>query len=262
VRAELTACAHIFFFAADRAVLAGKTCPISNVLNRAKYAFYLHVRTAMQPLNANRFLFLMNAFGIALVILRYIATGVPGYFFLWWNIFLAAIPFGITWLLERNKTWLNHTLVFLPLLGIWFFFLPNAPYIVTDLLHISYSKMSYIWYDILMILTFAISGQVFCFVSLQKMTILLGQKIKGFPKNLFISLSLFASAFGVYLGRYHRFNSWDLLQNPGSLMHDIAIRFADPLAHPRTWGMTILVGIFLHILYFSFRTTPANMPAK
>ena len=64
---------------------------------------------------------------------------------------------------------------------------------------------------------------------------------------------MFAGSFGIYIGRYLRWNSWDILTSPFQLLYDIGDRFVNPFAHPRTWGMTLLMGVFLNILYFSFR---------
>ena len=66
-------------------------------------------------------------------------------------------------------------------------------------------------------------------------------------------LLLFVGSFGIYIGRYLRWNSWDILASPLQLMYDIGDRLANPFSHPRTWGMTLFMGLFLTILYFSFR---------
>jgi uncharacterized membrane protein len=210
----------------------------------------------MLKIPAFRLLFLLNAFGIALVIVRYCFTGVGAYFFLWWNVFLAALPFGISLLLEQQENLRKNTVTFLAFMALWLLFLPNAPYIVTDLLHLAYSQQRWVWFDILMILTFAISGLIFGLLSLQKMAGFVRAKTNKFVSFLFVSSSLFASGFGVYLGRYQRYNSWDLVQHPNGLFQDILGRITDPFAHPRTWGMTILVGVFLHILYYGFQNNP------
>jgi uncharacterized membrane protein len=62
---------------------------------------------------------------------------------------------------------------------------------------------------------------------------------------------IFLSSFGIYLGRYLRFNSWDLLNHPGSLLAQVFDRFSHPMEHPRTWGFTIFMGFFLSLIYFT-----------
>lgn len=210
----------------------------------------------MTKIPAFRLLFLLNAFGIALVVVRYYFTGVGAYFFLWWNVFLAALPFGISMLLQEYSSLRKNTFSLLGFMALWLLFLPNSPYIVTDLLHLAYSQQRWVWFDILMILAFAISGLIFGLISVRQMAGFVKEKTNHAISVMFVSLSLFASGFGVYLGRYHRYNSWDLVNHPGGLFQDILGRITDPFAHPRTWGMTILVGVFLHILYYGFQNNP------
>jgi uncharacterized membrane protein len=64
---------------------------------------------------------------------------------------------------------------------------------------------------------------------------------------------LFIGSFGIYVGRFLRWNSWDILTEPLHLIYDIGDRFINPFDHPRTWGMTIFMGIFLNMIYLSFR---------
>lgn len=197
-----------------------------------------------------KFLLAINSFGIFLVILRFLITGWADYFFLWWNLFLAAVPFGIALVLRGSENLQKNNLLFAAIMMIWLLFLPNAPYIITDLLHVTGSNYSYIWYDILMILTFAISGLVFGYQSLAIMASMVLKKTSVRVQTLFISMVLFACGFGVYLGRYHRFNSWEVIGEPMTILREIAIRFIHPMEHPRTWGMTLLMGLFLHIMYY------------
>jgi hypothetical protein len=68
-----------------------------------------------------------------------------------------------------------------------------------------------------------------------------------------MSLLLFVCAFGIYLGRYLRWNSWDIISSPLGLAKDIAIRILNPGMFPGAWGMTLMYGAFLNIAYISFR---------
>ncbi len=197
------------------------------------------------------FLFVLNLFGIGMIIMRYIITGRYFFFFLLWNIFLAAIPYILV-LLLRVIPKLNRGVIFWLFSALWLLFLPNAPYVITDLTHLSYTPYQYLWYDILMISTFALSGLLFGFFSLRQMAKIWLAKFGSRWSFFLTSIVLFASAFGVYLGRFKRFNSWDLVHHPLRIVSDIIGRFVHPLDHPRTWAVTILVGVFLHILYFGW----------
>jgi uncharacterized membrane protein len=94
---------------------------------------------------------------------------------------------------------------------------------------------------------------MFGFMSLWDIENLLSKRIN---KKLipFISLSLlFLGSFGIYIGRYLRWNSWDVIRQPYSLAYDIGDRIIDPFHHRQTWGMTLFMFIFLSIIYWSFK---------
>ena len=138
-------------------------------------------------------------------------------------------------------------------MGIWLLFFPNAPYILTDLFHLRYDQLSMpIWFDLVLILAYAWTGLLFGFLSLWDIERLLAEWVH--PKlvtALSVSL-LFLGSFGIYLGRYLRWNSWDLITEPFRLIYDIGDRIVNPFEHPRAWGMTISMGIFLNMIYWSF----------
>ena len=66
---------------------------------------------------------------------------------------------------------------------------------------------------------------------------------------IFVSL---LSGLGIYIGRYMRFNSWDVWDKPKILLYDIFQHLSQPHLHPRTWGVTILFGVFLCFGYLIF----------
>ncbi len=154
--------------------------------------------------------------------------------------------------------------IVLALLSTWILFFPNAPYILTDLFHLRLSSLSMpLWFDLVLILSFAWVGLMFGFMSLWDIEKILEhylhtsrfRSLLRFPLviPLFSSALLFISSFGIYLGRYLRWNSWDLIAKPFEVICDISDRFINPILHPRTWGVTILMGLFLNIVYWSLR---------
>lgn len=190
----------------------------------------------------------LSFFSLSLLALRVIATHSPMYLFLVWNLMLAMIP----WLMT---TWTGfHTKKIsgpARLVGmvLWILFFPNSPYILTDLFHLHKPGDMPLWFDLIMILSFATTALVFGLWSLHALETALRNTYKSWQVEIFIVCMLFASGFGVYLGRYLRFNSWDLFSMPGSLLSEILHRFTSPSAHPRTWGMTLVLGIFLNLIY-------------
>jgi len=173
------------------------------------------------------------------------------YAFLVWNLFLAAIPYGISTLLVEFESLQKRKLVFWSLLALWLLFLPNAPYIFTDLFHLKPKNGVPLWFDLLLLLSFAWNGIILCYLSLFDVQELLAPKI-GRCFTWFSTFAiLFLCAFGVYIGRYLRWNSWDLFFNPLPLFTDIADRFLHPFAHLQTWGLTLGYGTFLILGYLT-----------
>jgi len=185
------------------------------------------------------------AFSITLLLIRVIKVESNFFIFLVWNLFLACIPYGITTLLSFKKIHENRFLF-----GIG---LPNAPYILTDLQHIRHSSLRSIWFDVLLILSFAINGLILGFASLRTMQKLLLQQFSKKISNTIIHLVLILCGFGIYLGRILRWNSWDIIQHPMDILGDIAKRFLFPLEHIQTWSFTIGFGGFLIITYHLFQ---------
>lgn len=156
-------------------------------------------------------LLLMTSFCVALSIVRYSITGTKLFMFLNWNLFLAIVPWTISTMLilKNSKTILPLVL----LVVVWLFFFPNSPYILTDLFHLKARKTAPIWFDFVLIFSFAWTGLMFGFVSLIDIITLMKKRIGNFTVNIITILFLFISSFGIYLGRYLRWNSWDILQN-------------------------------------------------
>lgn len=183
---------------------------------------------------------------------RYHFTDSRIFLFLNWNLFLAFIPWVLTQLtiltprIERSKI-----AIFLLML-VWLLFFPNAPYILTDLIHLKHRSNVPMWFDLILILSFAWTGLMYGLMSLWEIERILGNFFKR-KYVIFLSMGLlFLCSFGVYLGRFLRWNSWDVINEPDLIIQDTLDRLINPLQHPSTWGLTILLGIFLNIVYFSF----------
>lgn len=187
----------------------------------------------------------------------------PHYRYLVWNLFLAAIPFAISSALQTRAERLS-TFVLASSATIWLLFFPNAPYILTDFFHLSDNRAVPGWYDLMVILSFAWNGLVLGFVSLQDMQVVIAKRWGSILSWGFAFVSLGLGSFGVYIGRYLRWNSWDVLANPFSLAYDILPRILNPLAHPGTWGMTLVFAIFLTLCYLTISrfSRPETLKSK
>ncbi|SEM19190.1 Uncharacterized membrane protein [Aquimarina amphilecti] len=188
------------------------------------------------------------AFSITLLLIRVIRLESNFYLFLIWNLFLACIPYGITVVLSFGKLKENRFIFGLGFI-LWLAFLPNAPYILTDLQHIRLSTLHSVWFDVLLILSFAINGLIIGFASLRIMQKLLNNHFSKKTTNLLIHITLLLCGFGIYMGRILRWNSWDLIQNPLHILGDIFRRIISPIEYIHTWVFTLGFGCFLIITY-------------
>ena len=144
-------------------------------------------------------------FSLVLLMIRMKITHSLFYLFLVWNLFLAAIPFAISsYLVCLPKP---SKLISLTWFGVWLLFLPNAPYMITDLLHISISETKYIWLDILVVKSFALCGVLLFYLSILDMGKVFAIYFKKAVLDFCLVLIVFLSSFGVYLGRFLRHNS-------------------------------------------------------
>lgn len=164
-----------------------------------------------------------------------------------WNLFLAWIPFGLAYLayMLAGRRWLMYFVV--PLFSIlWLLFFPNAPYILTDLQHLSQApRGAPLWYDVILLIWFSWTGMLLGLVALNLMQEIIRRSIGRGASWIFALGVLTLSSVGLYLGRFIRINSWDILQNPG----DTASSIYDWLSDPSLRSVSF---ILLYTLFFVF----------
>ncbi|WP_159471035.1 DUF1361 domain-containing protein [Dyadobacter sp. 3J3] len=192
---------------------------------------------------------LVSASSVALLFFRIVVTQNLGFIFMTWNLFLAWVPlFYIKWAWERELSRRTPTFLLWIHLVIWLLFFPNAPYIVTDLLHLRATPENMVWYDAVMIFTFAVAGFLTGLYSIRIVHRLLTHRWNQYAAWLIVALSMFLSGFGVFLGRYGRWNSWDIVSNPVALSRGILKSMIDPFAIKHTFTFSFV----LMLLYFAF----------
>ncbi|WP_296380936.1 DUF1361 domain-containing protein [Winogradskyella sp.] len=173
------------------------------------------------------------------------------YLFLVWNVFLAIIPYAITMYLNTKSNLSKLKLGFWFL--VWLAFLPNAPYIVTDLIHIRIGNNTLLWLDVMVILSFTLSGLFLFYLSIQDMQRLIASKAKKIPITTLTITIIFLCGFGVYLGRFLRYNSWEIISNPQILISDIFHIVISPFQNSEAWLFTLGFGTFLVVGYWMFK---------
>jgi uncharacterized membrane protein len=174
--------------------------------------------------------------------------------FLIWNIFLAVLPICFSLFLLNVKGWLGKVILF----TISIAFLPNSIYLVTDLQHLKERLPIPLYLDLIILLLAAWIGILSAVLSLKNIEQFLAKQLSSKYVMPSIWLIMLSCGFGVYLGRFLRWNSWDIISNPSLLCHDIVHRLFFPFQHLRTWSTTILIAI----VYFLFYKTLYNINDK
>ncbi|MED4604328.1 DUF1361 domain-containing protein [Paenibacillus validus] len=179
------------------------------------------------------------------------------YDFLIWNLFLAWIPYvlsSVAAILHERFTSVPR--LALTVIGIvWILFLPNAPYIVTDMIHLTILKSNYTaeghlglgfsyWNDFMVIMLFAWNGLLLGAVSMHQWHAILRVRTSSQVSWVCAALVSFLSAYGILLGREYRLNSWDLLTNPASIGRSVV----DSL-HPEALLFCGMFGLFIFAVY-------------
>ena len=171
------------------------------------------------------------------------------YAFLLWNLFLAWIPYWLSLFLQRKYREAPKKAGFFVATFVWLLFFPNALYIITDFIHLRPRGITPLWFDLILILSFAWTGLLLGFVSLQTVHEIVARHWNAMTGWLFAFAVLFLSSFGIYIGRFLRWNSWDIVFNPVALLSDMFDRVLNPLIHPRTYGMTLMLFLFFSVAY-------------
>jgi uncharacterized membrane protein len=199
------------------------------------------------------FLFVVSLFCIALSVFRVFLAGTYGYLFLNWNLFLAFLPWLLTSVAVLRKV--HSRIAIVLIMGIWLLFFPNCLYMLTDLIHLRAIADAPLWLDLIIVLSFAWAGLCYGFTSLMDIETFLKERFHAAPRMV-SALSvcmIYLAAFGIYIGRFLRWNSWDLFGNTAELIHDIFDRLAVSGRESQVIGFTVLMGTLLNFMYFPLR---------
>jgi uncharacterized membrane protein len=186
-----------------------------------------------------------SALALALLLLRAYMVGALEARFLIWNLLLAWMPYLLALMAERSAgrgrrgRW--RTLV----CGLlWLLFLPNAPYIITDFVHLGWMDFVW-WYDVGTLLAFAWAGCLLGVASLHIMQTIVRARAGVLAGWAFALICCGLSGLGIYLGRFLRWNSWDVLLSPRGLAHEMLQLLSDPASYPRMVGVSGMFAAFL-----------------
>lgn len=198
-------------------------------------------------------LILSCVFSILLVLVRLAVTGKSVFIFLPWNLALAWFPYGLSKWLIGKPGWIENRLKLVLAMLAWIIFMPNAFYILTDLFHLLPRQESSRWFDLTLIFSFAWNGLLFGILSVREMEKIVLASFSMKSSLLFLVPVMWLNAFGVYIGRYMRFNSWDVLTNPFQLAGEILDMLVHPMEYFHAWGMISCFAVFMIIFYVTSR---------
>jgi uncharacterized membrane protein len=190
---------------------------------------------------------LASAFCVATIVARPVLSGEVYHRYLVWNLFLAWIPFALALVIYDRAKRVRLDGWQAALFGAWLVFLPNAPYIVTDLIHFSERAVEPVWFDAVTYLAFAWTGMLLGLVALYLVHCAVRARFGAAVGWSVVVVTSVLSGLGIYLGRFLRWNSWDVLANPSALLADLVAIARDPIGKPL--AVTVLFTAFIGVAY-------------
>jgi uncharacterized membrane protein len=196
---------------------------------------------------------LSSGLAVGILAARVLRAEQRSYRFLAWNLFLAWAPYCWSlWAAAIQRRYPREWWRLMAPGALWLLFFPNAPYLITDFVHLYERPPVPLWYDIGLLAAFAWSGCFLAVVSLQTMQRLVRQYCGGQVSWLFVCASISLSGLGVYLGRFERWNSWDVLFYPRDVLAAAVRPILYPLDHVHTLGASALFGSIVFMCYITF----------
>jgi uncharacterized membrane protein len=204
---------------------------------------------------------------VMLVVARVAYSDTGKHIGLVWNLFLAWIPFMLAYF-AHLVSWRKATLyLIIPIIAfLWLIFFPNAPYMLTDLQDLARRSFDApLWYDVIIVVWASWTGMLLGVISLYLMQDIIMRTFGRITGWVFVFVISGLSSFGIYIGRFVRLNSWDILQNPSEVAQEILGLVIDPSR--RLAAFTVLYTIFflfVFLLLYSFshmlleQSTPIN----
>ena len=191
---------------------------------------------------------------LSLELVRERHFGAHDYRFLLWNLVLAWIPLLLALAVYDGYRRGLPTALLAPGVLLWLLFLPNAPYIVTDFVHLGdwAPVATPLWLDGAEISAFAWTGVLLGFVSLYLMHAIARHRFGARAGWAAVLATLALTSAGVYIGRFLQWNSWDLLVRPGHRLAEILPRLGETGVVAHAAGVTLLLTVGLAVTYVVF----------
>jgi uncharacterized membrane protein len=190
-----------------------------------------------------------SAWCVVLLLVRKHEFGFFGHPYLVWNLTLAWIPLLLAILLLASYARRRSTVELIAIGAAWLLFLPNAPYVLTDFIHLGEAHRMY---DTILIGSFAFTALALGFASLVLVQLVVTRAAGALLGWVAALGAIFTASIGIYLGRFLRFNSWDAIQRPHQLAELARLRIADPFGNPHLIEFVVAFCGFLTLTYVVF----------
>ena len=189
-------------------------------------------------------------FTMILLAFRITYAGNLSYIFYVWNLFLAIVPLLVSRKLQLHESLSRKALL---MLATWILFLPNAPYVVTDLFHYRERWPVPKWYDLVLVTSAAWNGLMAGFISVMQVENFILRLMSAKKTRLIIMFVFLLCGYGIYIGRFLRFNSWDVVTDPLALLIVSSRHVLLPFQYLSVWKFTLLFSIMLVIIYYMLK---------
>jgi uncharacterized membrane protein len=175
------------------------------------------------------------------------------YLWLLWNLFLAWAPYGLSLVTSFLHTRGAARWWSLAPLGVaWLLAFPNAPYLLTDFIHLRPRHGIPLWFDAALLALCAATGWLLGLLSLEVWKRLLEERVGRVGSWLGVTLVSLLCGYGIYLGRVERWNSWNVLTDPQPLLRAVSEHVREPGEHPELLGITALFTVLVLLSYYAF----------
>ena len=205
----------------------------------------------------------LPAWCVALFTIRFVHTGIAGYLYLLWNLVLAIVPLAAALMLVRAERQRATVPELAGWFVMWLLFLPNAPYLLTDLMHLTPHPQAPFWYDVALMLSFACTGLLLCYGSLADVHAFVASRFGATAGWAMAMASMLLCGLGIYMGRFLRWNSWDAVTRPHELLGHMAGAIGEASTRSPGLRVTLVYGIGLAIGYAAVHLiVPVHTPRE
>jgi uncharacterized membrane protein len=187
--------------------------------------------------------------------------------YLMWNLFLAWVPFALmVWLKRMLRTQLWSSWPALALTATFIGFLPNTFYMITDVIHLQEMRRVDMILDVIMFSSFYLNAFILGLISTYLFHLELRKRFTVRTGWLLLMTVILAASFAIYIGRDLRWNTWDILINPASILFEISDRLMAPFAHPElfttTFGFFALIASTYLVFWYGIQAARATKGAE